>query len=319
MTWLNPPIDGATLKGALLRVLAYAAVGGAEGIVSLNDCRVVTTTTPSSSIRVLEGGVLVLNRYLEGVGQTYPAYNDAADTVATTTTGGGARSDLVVLRINDPEYSGTGPAEGEEDAYPYAQVVVITGVPGTTKTAEELDLGYPAIALARIDRPGSTSTVTSGHIVDLRKLARPRSEEHLNHLPIDSAGTNPLNDTAYASWPILLKLDVDVPEWAAQAKITGFVEGLRLENDGEGALRVVLVETGVGTEATNINESAPDDAADRRSYFLGGEIPIPSAQRGTTCTFRVQGKVITHTSDGFLKTDSNASGSLRILLQEVPS
>lgn len=320
MTWLNPyAVDGATLRAAMLRVLAGAIIGEGEGVAAKGDCKVTASPTPDTNIRVGVGGLLMQNRYPQGEGQAYAAYNDEVDIVPTTATGGGARSDLVVLRINDPEFSGDEPAPGEEDIYPYAEVEIITGVPGNTRRAEDLNLGYPAVELARIDRPASTATVTSSHIVDLRRLALPRATEALNHISIDDSGTNPLNTTTYQNWPILAKMQVDIPKWAVRAKVTGFVEGLRLEDAFTGGLRVILEESGVATEQTQVNENAPNNALDRRSYNLGGEIPIPSNLRGTTVTFRVQGKAANSGVFGHLKTDAAASASLRVLLEEVPT
>lgn len=319
MTWQNPwAVDGATVTGAMARLLANVAFGDAEGIASKGDCKVQQTQVAGTSIRVMPGGVAIRNAYSGGAGQSYAGYNPDEDVVPTTATGGSSRSDLVVARINDPEFAGQPPNPGEEDTYPYIETEVIVGVPATTKRASELNLGYPAVELARIDRPANTATVTDANIVDLRRLARPRTFEVINH--IHTPNDDSFNTVGgWEQFPDQIIMDVDIPEWAVRAKITGFVEGIRLIKAGSGKMRIAIQSTQDGTQSTQINESAPRTAADRVSYNLGGEIAIGASLRGTTQRFVIQGQSNDTGSNGFLKTDSGSSGQIRVLLEEQPT
>lgn len=320
MTWLNPyAVNGATLDAAMLRLVAFEAIGGAEGIAAKNDCKVTASAVPDGNVHVGVGGVLIKNRYSGGGGQSYAGYNDSLDDVAVPdVTAATTRRDAIVARIHDPDFDGIIPPPGEEDTWVYLETEVITGVPGNPKTADDLGLSYPAVLLATIQRTGPTSIVTAAQITDRRKLARPRREESRNHIP--TTGTNSLN-TVSPSWenfPGSAAFTVDIPSWAVRAKIQGFVEGLRLTKAGTGALRVVLVESGAATELTNLDEGNPNNVEDRASYNLGGEIPIDSSVRGTTATFRIQGRAGNAGSAGFLKLDGNSSALLSILLEEQP-
>ena len=138
-----------------------------------------------------------------------------------TTGSSGGRSDLVVARITDPQYEGQPPAD--PDDFDYAYVDIIQGVSSSTRSARDLNLSYPAIALARIDLPASTGTVQASHITDLRELAQPRSVRFLRAYALVSGdGSFELTSTGEngAAWPEPQDLPsmgawrVDVPEWA---------------------------------------------------------------------------------------------------------
>lgn len=318
MTWENPAaIDGALLEAVVVRTLAYAATGGSEGIVDKGDLKVTADALETEFINVGTGGGLVLNRSNNGGGQSYAAFNRGSDRVAVPDTAGASRTDLVVLKINDPEFTGQVPAD--PDNYPYAETVVITGVPAGTERASALNLGYPAVELARITRPATSTTVSSGQITDLRKLALPRFKEYRNHYPVGS-NPNMLNVVAPAwePFPGSATQSVYIPEWATRATFHGFIEGLDHRTVGRGRIRLTLVATGVGGEATEINEPAPGGAVDRKTYNFGGEIPLPSSVRGTNVNFRLEGQVTAAGDAGFLQVNTLSSVFFSILLEEQP-
>jgi len=322
VTWLNPyAVDGATLSSQLLRIVAFHAVGGDEGIAEKGDLKVTASGTPDGNVHVAAGGALIRNRYNGGSGQSYAAYNQGEDVAAVpATTAGGGRTDLVVARIVDPQYDAEQPAPGAEDTFSYVRTHVITGVPAGTTSAAALNLGYPAIALARITRGASTGIVTSAQITDLRKLARPRDQEFITHLPTNQAGDN-LNaalDT-YERFPDQALYTVAVPDWAVTAQVTGFVEGLRKTAAGTAKFRITLQETGDSSEITEVNEPAPGGASDRLTVNLGGKINIPASVRGTNATFVVQAARTGSTGPGVFAVDNYTSTQIRLLFQELPT
>jgi hypothetical protein len=107
-------------------------------------------------------------------------------------------------------------------------------------------------------------------------------------------------------------IDVDVPDWAVTAKITGFVEGLELTKAGNGALRVAFFSGGA-TQGTQIGETA---SSGRRSYNLGGKIAVPAAYRGTNKRLRVEGTVNNDASKGFLTSGTGSSGQIQVRFEE---
>lgn len=284
MTWDNAAwmVKGARHSAEIGRLLAYVASSGAEGIIEPSDLRVVPYATPGAGFRVLTGACIIRNRYSGGGQQSYAARNpteDVVDRAGFGTGSGSGRSDLVVVRIEDPQYPGTAaPPDPLIAQYPFTRV--IQGVPSGTTTAKELNLGYPAIALARIDYPANTSTITSAMIKDLRKVAVPRRDRQqevtfpvtLQNIPTSS----------YARWPLDegATLLLSVPEWAtalsvvchlsgvkyAHAGTVDTVAGLRLAFDGAPGQNGIMVESSSG----------------RGHYTVAGEWSVSSAQRGTT-------------------------------------
>lgn len=208
---------GAQHSPEVARLLSYVAFGGAEGILGPGDLKVQALAVPGSSVRVAPGACAILSRALGGAYQAYAGRMPTEDTVAIAATGSaGGRSDLIVARIEDPNLSGepwgapVDPAVG-----PYIFTRVIANVPATTTTVAELGLGYSAVALARVDIPASTATITDAMIVDLRKLARPRRERRL--FTAVPAADDLLTSPAFAQWPAVATWDVDVPAWATKA------------------------------------------------------------------------------------------------------
>src|SRR5690606_29700444 len=131
MTWDAVPWfvgGGAEHSPEVARLLAYAATGGAEGIVLPTDLRVAPLSAPGSGVRVLPGAAPVRTRASGGALQTYVARLPVANTVSISATGSGAgRSDLIVARIEDPYVAGTPYQEPENPASgPYVFTRVIS-------------------------------------------------------------------------------------------------------------------------------------------------------------------------------------------------
>lgn len=175
------------------RRLVYASTSGAEGVGGVNDLRVLPLAVPGQGVRVTVGSALIRSRYVGGETQTYMGTVYSQETVSTTPTGsGGKRSDLVVMRVEDPFAAGSPypePAAGDIPSAPYIHIRVISGVPANTKKLQDV-ASYrndTAVTLARIDYPASTGTVTAGMITDLREVAQPRRSEVVYARPRISA------------------------------------------------------------------------------------------------------------------------------------
>lgn len=323
MSWNNAAwaIDGAQMNADLARLAEYAAVGGAEGIISRGDLKVVATGPASGNVKVNPGGVLIRNRSTGTPDGTYVALNEAGadELVAVTPTGAGVtRSDLVLVRVKDPQFAPwPAPPAGTELTYQYVETFVVANVDPTTVDFTELEENYSAYALARIDIPANTAVFTDAMIVDLRKVARPRSESVQAHLQATAADTLNPAVGVYELFPQGCFVDVDIPEWAVTCKIMGFVEGLRLTKAGNGKLRVAFVN-GNATQVTAIDDSAAAGTYPvRRSYNIGGEVAVPSAIRGNRGErIRIEGTINNSGSSAFLETDVSSSGALLIRFEE---
>lgn len=163
---------GAEHSSAIARILPFIALRGAEGVVNPTDCRCLSMPVATNRIRVMPGPYAILNRALGGDNQMYLGRVTVQDEVATTPTGSGSgRSDLVIIRVENPGPGETWAIPADVKNGPYVFTRIIEGVPGNTTTVKQLNLGYSAIAIARIDLPPSTSTVQQAMITDLRSLA----------------------------------------------------------------------------------------------------------------------------------------------------
>lgn len=316
MTWQKTPWfigGGAEHTAALARVLAYVASGGSEGVVQPGDLKVRQTGSPSGSVQIDPGAALILNRSGGGSNQAYAGYNPTADSVAigaTSTTGG--RSDLVIARVEDPEFSPwQRPADMKTGQFIFTRV--IPNVPAGTVSAEELNLGYSALALARIDIPTATTAITDAMIKDVRTLVRPRRETQIfNAYP---AAANDLTATSSSSpqvWPAAANTSVRIPKWATRAQIRLDLAGvLAITGPTNGGVGVRLGALAVQNSAFNMPQN------DRGVIVAAGAVSIPAGMRGTTVGLQATG--YRNTSEaGTLRADAGTSTFITIEFIEAP-
>lgn len=292
---------GAVHQPETVRQALYDSTGGAEGISSSGALRVAPTATPGGSIRSLTGGALLLNRYPGGAGQTYSVRNRSQTEVPITATGSAAgRTDLVVLRVLDPQYEGEPPED--PTAFDYARFEVIEGVPAKTETFEELNLDYPAIELAKITIPKSTAKITAGMIEDLREIAQPKRREVLRARPAVAVDTETLSNTVARGeyFPNAGALQtISIPSWATRVIIEA--TWIQVREPGGNAFGECWVdfgpfkETGVREYATQRFNWNTNDGPDvsRGNWEVADDRYIDPSIRGTKQRFimmaRVQG------------------------------
>lgn len=280
---------GAEHSPEVARLLAYVASSSAEGIVTSGDLKVSALPVAAESIRVAPGAALIRNRFAGGGQQTYAVRNTAAhDAPVVATDSGGGRSDLVVARIHDPQYAGEIPTDPTD--YQYVRTEVIQGVPSGTTSALDLNLGYPAIALARLDIPASTATITDSMIADLREVAQPRTKRHLFTYALTAE-----DEPDWLNWPTGAPPDgeawpnyfwhVDIPEWAQRVRIRAFWAQVRVEqktpnNYGHLWVRIGTVANGFSSQHVNW-DIATTGGITRQAWMVADDRSVPSAFRGT--------------------------------------
>lgn len=282
---------GVRHSAETVRAALYASTIGAEGVSGVSDLKVQAQAVPNGTVQVLTGGSLLLNRYAGGSGQSYAMRNATATDVTVTPTGsGGGRTDLIVARILDTQYEGAPPADVND--FQYSRIVAIQGVPAGTTTAKELNLSYPAIALAKVTLPANTGTVTAAMITDLRRVALPRRDRQLTAV----YPTNPLTlpSGAYGPWPISVaqRPQVLVPEWATKLQIVAHISGaLFTKGAGTDFSRAGIVTQFAGVNAENgilIQDAA--DTSGRYHYTMIGTHTVAAAQRGTLQSLALLGQ-----------------------------
>lgn len=282
----------------VMRAALAAATSGAEGIVTPGDFKVTPTAVPGTNVAVAPGNALIRNSYGGGGAQTYAVRAPSQTQLPIQATGSaGARTDLVVARVDDPTYGG---GAFDPATFEAARFEVIRGVPASTRTAAELGLSYPAIALARVTLPASTGTVTAGMITDLRKLAQPRKERHLFVHPLTAGdGLQRLGAEALEGqyWPQVTQWRVDVPEWAQRVRLLAHWGGVQLLAAGGNSWGRVWIRLGsTSSEGITSQETSwdlPDNLAGnaRQSWMAGSDQAVPASLRGTSIPVGLRGRV----------------------------
>lgn len=299
MAWDSVPWfvgGGAQHSPEIARVLSYAAFGGAEGIVGPPDLQVVEQGVPDDTVQVLPGAASILNRASAQEYQAYVARLPSAESVSIAPTGAGeTRSDLIVARVEDPWLAGEPWADpADPTTGPYVFTRVISNVPAGTKTLQEVNPGESGIALARIDLPASTGTVTQAMIQDLRVLPAPRREQRL-YVHNQTAQGNTLSNSTFATWPLQATWQVEIPEWATRVQIAGTLAGYKIVEGGNGGNVFGDFRASLGsltTQQTLYNHSAPTGFGriDAGGSAVGDDLLIPESDRGTTQTLALEAK-----------------------------
>lgn len=316
MTWDGTPWflgGGAQHSPEVARLLAYASTSGAEGIVTPGDLKVVPLAVPGSSVRVLAGACLILNRNASGAQQTYIARNPTEDTKGIAATGSGAgRNDLIVAQIKDPFLPGEPWADpADVTVGPYIFTEVIPNVPLSATTSPEAAADYlrtqgvSALALAAAVLPANTATITTAEIRDLRKLALPRSKRE-----VLMSGPTPevaMNNEGGAIWPDFRPI-VRVPEWATHAYVIATLSSIgHRGGNALGLLTAVLQSTTTGTQyrAANITYDldASSDAGQRHTLIVGGGFDDVRPVGGRDVYVQLEArKTFASTNPGYLVT-----------------
>lgn len=283
-------IDGVEVSARIARAIPYVGTGGAEGIVERGGLKVAALEVPSTSVRVLPGGAVVRNRYQGGGLQSYAVLEQTQQTVPiVASSSSGPRSDLVIVRVTDTEYA-SGAAGATFD--------VIQGVPANAGAEFARTLGYPALALARIDIPASTATITASMITDLRTLAQPRSSRTIINAPMPDG--NAVTSSTFGNWPDS-GVQVDVPEWATAAAIrievlSGLLNPTGSAAEARGDFRIVvdnsavLVVQAYNYDVAGSNERVPVLIAGRADVaeLAGAERNLKLQARRTTGAARLE-------------------------------
>lgn len=227
---VNGPIPTEVEDG---RRMLFASTGGAEGVGDTPDLRVLPLTPPRQGVRVTTGTALMRSKYGSANNETYQgAVTEERALTTTPTPSDRGRSDLIVMRVEDPyALNSSWPTPQDPSTYDAFPVRVIEGVPANTTRLQDITAyrNHTAITLARLDIPAGTGTVSAGMIKDLRKLARPQRSEVVYARPRVSADdgaqsklTKKISDGGEA-FPggagFANEFQVDVPEWATRMVI----------------------------------------------------------------------------------------------------
>lgn len=272
-------VTGGEHTAQMLRMMIRDLSRANEGITEGDHLKVTALSTPGAGVQIADGSATIIGR-VSPVQGSYNTYNIGTATKDISATGGTARSDMLVLRIEDPEY------EGSRDPSDCAYFDVISNV---SSSATTVPAGYSAIPLARIDIPSSTATITSAMIVDLRKVANPRRERILYpYYALDPLVEISGTSETWKNHPNLTMATIAIPSWAASAKVIFSGSNIRLDDGNVWAgFRFMLG----GIEAAQwVNIDDNQGTAPRRTYCEMVETidlttTAGAALRGTNAAF----------------------------------
>lgn len=304
---------GAEHSPAVARMLAYAATNGATGVISPGDLKVTALPTPGAAVRIMPGGAALLNRYPGAPNQSYTVRNATATDVAVPATGSsGAATRFLILRVDDPEFSGQAPTNVM--AGPYVRAVLVSSI---------TNLAYPFVPLAKIAQPANTATITQAMITDIRDVANPRTsrvQRMARGIPTSDLTTQL---PSFQNWPHYVP-EIDIPEWATHVQAT-------LQVFGAG---VVTAATLGDWELVIGWAPGPVLISDMSTYDLNQfgtasnpmrvpamgliiDKPVPAAMRGTRQTIRGRGGRSLASGSGFLRSDHQTQIVYDVWFMEV--
>ncbi|GAO08684.1 hypothetical protein TPA0598_04_03200 [Streptomyces lydicamycinicus] len=274
MALIQPPlmVNGATHSARVMRMMARNLARASEGVIEGDDLKVRQLVTPSSGVRVGDGAAIITGATSKSQG-SYTLFNVGDSTVPIAATGSSARNDLLILRVEDPEYEGT--LDPAKDAIGHYEVV-----PGVSSTQTVVPSGYSAIPLARVNIPANTATITDSMITDLRRIANPRRDRKLYTSFPSSLSELKYQDGKWHTWPTAASWQVSIPVWATSAKVVVTIAGLRMYDNSIWAKMQTVLGSDFG-EDTLIDDNQGTSVR-RQTVVIADNISISASQRGTT-------------------------------------
>lgn len=297
MTLIQPPmmINGGKHPARTMRMMIRDLSRGAQGVTEYNDLKVTQQTTPGAGVQVADGsGVVRGASWGQG---SYTQYNVGTALVDIAPTGAQGRTDMVVLRVLDPEYEGSLDPTGDDIGYFHV-------VSNVSATATQPPAGMTAIPLARITLPPNCATVTNAMITDLRTIANPRRDRQLYTAFPSALARLTYQDNKWHTWPTQARWSIAVPSWAVSAKVVTTIAGLRLDSADVFAHMQQVFGTVQGQD-TAIDDDQGSSAR-RNTVVLADSLSIPAAMRGTTQSLYLQ-TYMSKSETGNLSVDTGTS------------
>lgn len=290
--------NGATHSAQQFRMLVRDLANGAEGITQGDDLKVTQRSTPGGGITVGDGSGVIRGRANTFQG-SYAACNIGSVNVDIAATSGTGRSDMVILRIEDPEYEGSLNPETDEIAY----FQVISNVSSSATTIPD---GRTGIPLARIDIPASTSTITNAMITDLRSVANPRRRRSVFTQSPTSLSTGIGSSTSYSYFSTAAGWNIAIPDWATKAIVKIDVSPIRYDLGNFWGRVGATYGASLATQDITLDDNQGSGAR-RIPAIIGDTLTIPSAYRGTTQLLRVRASGLDAGQAGRIYVDSGTT------------
>lgn len=302
-------INGATHSAQQFRMLVRDLANGAEGITQGDDLKVTQRGTPGGGVSVDDGSAVVRGR-ADAFQGSYAACNVGSVDVDIAATGGAGRSDMVILRIEDPDYEGTLDPVTDEIAY----FQVISGVSSSATAIPDSRTGVP---LARIDIPASTSTITDAMITDLRQVANPRRRRSVFTQSPSSLSTGIGGSTSYSYFSTASGQMISVPDWATKVIVKIDVSPIRYDLGNFWGRVGATFGSSLATQDITLDDNQGSGAR-RIPAIIADTLTIPSGYRGTTQLLRVRASGLDAGQAGRIYVDSGTTFAYDVQFEEAP-
>jgi hypothetical protein len=302
--------NGATHSAQQFRMLVRDLANGAEGITQGDDLKVTQRSTPGGGVTVSDGSGVIRGRANTFQG-TYSVCNIGSVNVDIAATGSGAgRSDMVIVRVEDPEYEGS--LDPEVDEVTYFQVIS-----NVSSSATTIPDGRTGIPLARIDIPASTSTITNAMITDLRKVANPRKSRTLVTQSPASISSAIGSSTTYSYFSTAAGWNIAIPDWASKAIIKIDVSPIRYNLGNFFGYLSATFGSSLTVQPTTLDDNQGTGAR-RIGAVIADTLTIPDAYRSTTQLLRVRAAAAATGQDGRIYVDSGTTLVADVQFEEAP-
>jgi hypothetical protein len=302
-------VDGATHSAQQFRMLVRDLANGAEGITQGDDLKVTQRATPGGGVLVGDGSGVVRGRANTFQG-SYAACNVGAVDVPIAATGGSSRSDMVILRVEDPEYEGT--VNPATDDIAYFQVIS-----NVSSSATAIPDGRTGIPLARIDIPSSTSTITNAMITDLRSCANPRRRRSVFTQSPSGISSGIGSSTSYSYFSTAAGWNITIPDWATKLIVKIDVSPIRYDLGNFWGRIGATYGASLATQDITLDDNQGSGAR-RIPAIIGDTLTIPSAYRGTTQLLRVRASGLDAGQAGRIYVDSGTTLIADMQFEEAP-
>jgi len=290
-------INGPEIGAALARRAAYAT-SRQSGIVQKNDLKVSALAVPGIGIEIDEGVGIVLNGYQDDPNEVYVVNNPGVHTVQAADMPAANPSDksyIVAIVVGDVDFNQAGhpwmpTTLAPEDVadFEYVRPTLIEVSAGATT----LNVNYPALVVARIDIPASTTTITDEMIVNLGQLASPRqSQEIFIGSPWTGASPERIpSGSSYGDWGTpQYNPSVKVPSWATRAIVVCSINGVRLQDSSANVVGNIRTQLGSVTgQSVSFDIPANSAGSIRMNLQTADEYDVTTVA-GTNQNLRVEG------------------------------
>lgn len=311
MAFFPAPIltNGATHSAQQFRMLVRDLSNGAEGITQGGDLKVTQRSVPGSGVTVGDGSGVIRGRDNAFQGH-YSVCNIGAADVPIAPTGATPRSDMIIVRVEDPEYNYDHDPAVDQIVFPQ----VISNV---SSSATAIPDGRTGIPLARIDIPASTATITNAMITDLRRVANPRRFRWVDtQSPASqSAGlggsTTPTYFSTAAGW------NIAVPDWATKAIVKIDVSPIRYALGNFWGQISATFGASLTVQPTTLDDNQGTGVR-RIPAILADTLTVPASYRGTTQLLRVRAAAMEAGQAARIYVDSGTTLVADVQFEEAP-